>query len=256
MALTIAGSDPSSGAGVQADLKTFWYHGVYGLSVITAITVQNTAGIKEVFPLPTYLVANQLDFILGDIPANSVKIGMVFSKEIAKELVSVLTKHRIQNIVMDPIISSTSGSYLIRQDEIKDIIDYLFPISYIITPNAYEASLLTGIQIKDEKDVECVLIELKKMGPKNILLKGGHLHGRLYGVDFFYNGSEIIKFMPNSLIKDNMEVHGTGCVLSSAISANLAKGKDINTSIKDAKSFVSEIINRKVCLGKGNHLWI
>jgi len=256
VALTIAGSDPSSGAGVQADLKTYWYHNVYGLSVITAITVQNTTGVKEVFALPAHLIASQLDFIFSDISVHSVKIGMVFSKDTAKEVSFVLKRHNVKNIVLDPIILSTSGNYLIKKDEIKDIVDYLFPISYIITPNAIEALELTGIHIKDEKDVNQVLSRLKELGPQNILLKGGHLPGKLNGIDFFYNGLEVQKFYPEKIINSKKPIHGTGCILSSAISANLAKGKDIYMSIKDAKSFITKIIDKKICLGKGSYLWI
>lgn len=254
--LTIAGSDPSSGAGVQADLKTFFHLKVYGLSVISSITIQNTTGIKDVFELPDHVVGSEIEFILNDIVPDVVKIGMVYSKDVAKKISSVLKKYNLKYTVLDPLIMSSSGHYLVRKGHLKDIIENLFPISYLITPNIVEASILTGIEIKNEHHIEKALIDLKKMGPQNILLKGGHLSNNLKGIDFFYNGSEIIYFEPKKVVEHQKDVHGTGCILSSAISANLAKGQDIVTSIKNAKVFIEKIIKNSFRLGHGNNLWM
>ncbi|GAB6161117.1 bifunctional hydroxymethylpyrimidine kinase/phosphomethylpyrimidine kinase [Desulfothermus naphthae] len=255
IALTIAGSDPSSGAGVQVDLKTFWENGVYGLSVITAITSQNSQKVLDVYGLPEDVVSSQLESLFEDFLIDSVKIGMLFSAKIVVAVSNILKKYSVKKIVLDPVIKSSSGYILLQDDGIDALISELIPMVSLITPNIYEASLLSGIKITDENKIFTAAKKIYKLGAKNVLIKGGHLNTKKQSIDFLYDGNSIYRFSQKRF--QNKEVHGTGCIYSSAIAANLAKGHNIIDSVKNAKSFMERVLNSSLCLGKkGVNFWI
>ena len=235
-ALTVAGSDSSGGAGIQADIKTFAAHGVYGMSVITSVTSQ------------------KLDAVFTDIFPDSVKIGMVSSAEIIKSIADALKKYSAKNIVLDTVMVSTSGSPLLREESVKTLTEVLFPLADIITPNLYEAKILSGFEIKSADD----MVRAAKMIYSNygtaVLLKGGHLAGD--ASDLLYDGEETW-FCCEKI--NNPNTHGTGCTLSSAIAANLALGHDIKTAVGNAKKYVTGAIRSGLNIGKGrgplDHMW-
>lgn len=253
-ALTIAGSDSSGGAGVQADLKTFAAHGVYGMSAITSITSQNTQGVFGVCDIPTDVVASQIDAVFDDIFPDSVKIGMVSSSEIIKSIADRLKYHNAKNIVLDTVMVSTSGCALLQTEAINALTKYLFPLAEVITPNLYEAQMLCGFDIKSEDD----MIKAAKFifGKYNVrvLLKGGHLANT--SNDLLFDGD--VTWFEGKRI-DNPNTHGTGCTLSSAIASNLAIGYDLKTSVGNAKQYITEALADMLNLGKGsgplNHMY-
>ncbi len=246
-ALTIAGSDPSGGAGIQADLKTFAAHGVYGMSVLTSVTSQNTSGVFDVFDIPSALVYSQLQAVFTDIFPDSVKIGMVSNSEIIESIARSLSEYKATKIVLDTVMISTSGRPLLSGESLNTLTSRLFPIADIITPNLPEASVLCGFDIKNENDMlGAAKVIYEKFGTA-ILLKGGHLNDDCN--DLYFDGREI--WLTSEKIS-NPNTHGTGCTLSSAISANLALGFDIVTSVKKAKEYVFGAINDGLDLGSGN----
>ncbi len=252
--LTIAGSDSSGGAGIQADLKTFAAHGVFGMSAITSVTSQNTQGVFGVFDIPSDTVASQLDAVFTDIFPDSVKIGMVSSTEIAKTIARKLTEYNAKNIVLDPVMVSTSGHTLLRPDAIDALTSLLFPLAYIITPNLYEAQILCGFEIRNEIDMERAAENIYNKYNSAVLLKGGHLANT--SNDLLYSGSA--EWFKGERI-NNPNTHGTGCTLSSAIAANLAIDCDMKTAVKNAKSYITGALSDMLDLGKGsgplNHMY-
>lgn len=253
-ALTIAGSDPSGGAGVQADLKTFAAHGVYGMSVITSLTAQNTKGVYGVYDIPEDFVAAQLDAVFSDIFPDSVKIGMVSSGGIIMTIAEKLRQYGAKNVVLDTVMVSTSGCPLLKDSAADALTKYLFPLADIITPNLYEARMLCGFDIKSKDDmVRAAEYIFGKYGVRT-LIKGGHLANTssdlLYdgGADWF-GGQKI----------DNPNTHGTGCTLSSAIAANLAMGFDMKTAVKNSKGYITAALSDMLDLGHGsgplNHMY-
>ncbi|MCI9085428.1 MAG: bifunctional hydroxymethylpyrimidine kinase/phosphomethylpyrimidine kinase [Clostridia bacterium] len=253
-ALTIAGSDPSGGAGLQADLKTFSAHGVYGMSVITSLTSQNTTGVTGVFDVPLEVVTSQIDAVFTDIFPDSVKIGMVSSSEIISVIAEKLTAHNAKNIVLDTVMLSTSGHTLLKPDAIDALTSLLFPLADIITPNLYEAQILCGFDIHSESDMIKSAEFIYHKYNVNVLLKGGHLAGT--SNDLLFDGN--IAWFEGKKI-DNPNTHGTGCTLSSAIAANLACGFDIKTAVKNSKGYISGAIGDMLNLGSGrgplNHMY-
>ncbi|WP_461833819.1 bifunctional hydroxymethylpyrimidine kinase/phosphomethylpyrimidine kinase [Desulfothermus sp.] len=253
IALTIAGSDPSSGAGVQVDLKTFWENGVYGLCVVTAITSQNSQKVLDVYGVPEDVVSSQLQCIFEDFPIDSVKIGMLFSSKIVVAVSDILKRYNVKNIVLDPVIKSSSGYKLLQDDGLDVLKNKLIPMVSIITPNIFEASILSDIKITDEDQIFRAAKRIHRLGAKNVLIKGGHLNTKNESIDFLFDGKSIYKFSQKRI--KNKDVHGTGCILSSAIAANLAKGYDILNSVKKAKSFMEKVLDSSLCLGKGSYFW-
>ena len=252
--LTIAGSDSSGGAGIQADLKTFAAHGVYGMSAITSVTAQNTQGVFEVFDIPERTLKAQLDAVFTDIFPDSVKIGMVSSSVIVNAISEALSEYNAKNIVLDTVMVSTSGSALLKDDAVNALTSLLFPLADIITPNLYEANILCGSHIKSENDMINAARSIYDKYGVCVLLKGGHLDSA--SNDLLYDGSETW-FSAERI--NNPNTHGTGCTLSSAIAANLAKGCDIKTAVRNAKEYVTGAINAGLNLGKGrgplNHMY-
>lgn len=246
--LTIAGSDSCGGAGIQADLKTFAAHKVYGLSVITAITAQNTQKVISIEGVNPSVVKDQLNALSSDIHIHAVKIGMLYSQPIIEEVASFLHKHKhIKNIVLDPLMISSSGRPLLNEDAVETLIKELFPLVDLITPNLEEAGVLTNNKINKLEEVYKSCRILKKMGCKNVLIKGGHFE--YDAVDVLYDGQKFYEFSCQKL--NQKHTHGTGCTLSSAIAANLAKGMSMEEAIKQGKFYITEAIRGGFLIGKG-----
>lgn len=245
--LTIAGSDCSGGAGIQADLKTIMAHKCYGMSVITALTAQNTTGVYGIENCSPDFIAKQIDCVMKDIEPNAVKIGMVASAEIIEVLVDRLFLYKTKNIVLDPVMVSTSGSRLMEADAVEALLGKLMPLSSLITPNLHEAELISGIKIKTAEEMILAAKEIAKSYSGGILIKGGHLEEN--SNDLLYTKGDIIWFKGEKI--DNSNTHGTGCTLSSAIASNLALGYDLVESVKNSKDYISGAIADGMNLGKG-----
>lgn len=250
--LTIAGFDGSGGAGIQADIKTFSALGCYATSVLTALPVQNTMGVRKIYPIPMEAVAEQIEAVLDDIFPDAIKIGMVHTSQLVETIVKTLSKYPQIPIVFDPVMVATSGHRLIEEETIQTIIEQLFPIAEIITPNMDEASILAKMEVKTLEDMKIAGENILKLGCKNILLKGGHQELQtVTSLLFEENGKqssfETIKFATNN-------THGSGCTLSSAIAAFLARGENLHNSVELAQQYVFEAIKngKDVVVGKGN----
>ena len=253
--LTIAGSDSSGGAGIQADLKTMTVLGVYGMSAITALTAQNTTGVQSIFEVTPKFLEDELDSIFTDIFPDSVKIGMVSNAELIRVISKKLREHNAKNIVVDPVMVSTSGSKLMADDAKDILLSELLKVADIITPNIPEAEALTGQSIKSKDDMVEAAKKIGEFFDGYILLKGGH--STKYADDLLYKNSEQIWIKGERI--ENPNTHGTGCTLSSAIASYLAMGHDVPESVHLAKEFISGAISAKLDLGKGrgplNHMW-
>lgn len=246
--LSIAGSDSSSGAGIQADLKTLSSLGTYGCSAITAITVQNTKNIFEVFPIPSEIVIRQINSVLNDIRIDAIKIGMVYDGIIINKIFKILKNTNIP-IIVDPIFTSTSGKNLIKYEAIKVLTKKILPIATIITPNINEATQLSGIDIKNKEDLVKSLIKMKKLGPKNVIVKGGHLLSE-HSIDTLIDDKLNIIEFSNSRISIP-ENHGSGCNFSAALSAYISQGYEIPIACKLANEFINSVLKNLLYIGKG-----
>lgn len=246
-ALTIAGSDSGAGAGIQADLKTFSALGVYGTTVITAITAQNTLGVQAVEVVAPEMVRKQLEAVLADMGADAVKIGMLGSAGNIGIIAGMLRHYQARNIVLDPVLASTSGVSLLPREALHDLVETLLPVAHLVTPNLSEAELLTGTPVAGVADMKRAAIKLHQMGSGMVLLKGGHLTGA--PVDVFYNGADFHLLEGERIATAN--THGTGCTLSSAIAACLAKGLDPLSAVRAAKEYISAAIRHSLKIGKG-----
>ena len=253
--LTIAGSDSSGGAGIQADLKTMTVLGVYGMSAITALTAQNTTGVQSIFEVTPKFLEDELDSIFTDIFPDSVKIGMVSNADLIRVISKKLREYNAKNIVVDPVMVSTSGSKLMTDDAKDTLFSELFKVADIITPNIPEAEALTGQSIKSKDDMVEVAKKIGEFFDGYILLKGGHSIDD--ADDLLYKNSEKIWIKGERI--ENPNTHGTGCTLSSAIASYLAMGHDVPESVHLAKEFITGAISAKLDLGKGrgplNHMW-
>lgn len=245
-ALTIAGSDPTGGAGLQADLKVFSSLGLHGLSIPSALTAQNTVRVNAVLPVENRFFVKQLDILLKDIKPDAVKTGMLPNKLIVKAVAQRIVKHSLKNVVIDPVSVSSSGRRLINRGAFDLIKKLLLPLAKMITPNIHEAFVLTGIKIKNETDMEKSAKRLKAMGPEVVIITGGHLEKK--AVDVYYDGSGFFK-LESQKIKG--EYHGTGCAFSAALTALIASGHDPLDAAKEAKDFINEAIKNAYYLGKG-----
>jgi hydroxymethylpyrimidine/phosphomethylpyrimidine kinase len=246
--LTIAGSDCSGGAGIQADIKTITVHKMYAMSVITALTAQNTTGVYGVLEAGADFVAQQIDCVMTDIFPDAVKIGMVSSSDIICIIVDKLKEYRAKNIVVDPVMISTSGSKLLNDYAVDALITRLLPIATIITPNIPEAECLSGLQIISRSDMEHAAVKIGENYGGNILIKGGHLQNT--ADDLLYYQGDITWF--EGIRVENENTHGTGCTLSSAIACNLAAGFGLKESVKRAKDFIFCALKANLNLGKGS----
>lgn len=247
--LTIAGSDSSGGAGIQADLKTMLANGVYGMSAITALTAQNTKGVRMVQEASADFLAAELDAVFEDIRPDAVKIGMVSSPKLIEVIAEKLQAYKAEHIVVDPVMVATSGAKLLADEAIAVLRDRLFPLAEVITPNIPELGVLTGETITDESSFSRAAHELRQSAHVNVLAKGGHSVGDASDLLVMNDGSE--KWYRGTRV-DNPNTHGTGCTLSSAIAANLAKDFDLPEAIGRAKSYLFGALLAKMNLGKGS----
>lgn len=239
--LTIAGSDSGGGAGIQADIKTISAMGCYASSAITAVTVQNTLGVQAVHPIPLDILEGQIDAILSDIGADAIKIGMLHSTKVVNLVAEMIEKYGIRNVVLDPVMVSTSGHKLIEDDAIESIKNRLIPLSRVITPNIPEAEILSGCKISSEQDFEQIAKKLSFNKSVSVLLKAGHLDNDCL-VDYFYNVEDnTITLLPSKRVKTR-NTHGTGCTLSSAFASALARGEDLTLAAKSAKKYIEQAI--------------
>lgn len=246
--LTIAGSDSSGGAGIQADIKTITAHKMYAMSAITALTAQNTTGVSEIFEVSPDFVGAQLDSIFTDIFPDSVKIGMVSSAEIIEVIAEKLKKYDAKNIVIDPVMVATSGSTLMRNDAVNTLCKKLFPLAALITPNIPEAEVLSGINIKSENEMIKAAEKISKDFNGAILIKGGHLVND--ATDLLYQNFKFEWFSSERI--DNPNTHGTGCTLSSAIACGLANGYTLSKSIQSAKEYLTGALKAQLNIGYGS----
>ncbi len=253
--LTIAGSDCSGGAGIQADIKTITVHGLYAMSAITALTAQNTTGVYGISEVSSDFLTNQLDCIFKDIFPDAVKIGMVSDKPLIKAIAASMKKYEAKNIVLDPVMVSTSGSRLMAEDASDCLIKELIPLADIITPNLAEAEVLSGMAITDKDEMEKAARIIAEDFNGAVLIKGGHSSDN--SDDLLYTDGSMIWIEGKRI--DNPNTHGTGCTLSSAIACGLAEGKELPQAVREAKDFISGAIAAGLDLGKGrgplNHMY-
>lgn len=253
--LTIAGSDCSGGAGIQADIKTLTMHKVFATSVITSVTAQNTCGVTKVEPLSSEIIESQVSSVMEDIFPDAVKIGMLESKENVEIIVKMLKKYAPKNIVVDTVMISSSGKRLLEENAMEVYTKELLPLAHIITPNIPEAEALTGRKIVNEEDTKEALKELQERYQTAVLLKGGH--ATEHANDWLAVNGEVICYPGRRFMNPN--THGTGCTLSSAIAANLALGYSMEESVARAKEYITGAIEAGLVLGKGNgplnHMW-
>ncbi len=245
--LSIAGSDPSSGAGIQGDMKTFHAFGAYGLSVITAVTSQNTRKFFDVAPITPSLVKSQIRSILEDFHLDAIKIGMVYDKDTVRVIHSELEKIKIP-IILDPIFKSTTGGELQTKNAFLDFKKLLIPLSYIITPNVPEAEKITGLKIKSLNDMKSAVKKIQKIGAKNVIIKGGHFSSGSKVVDVLLDDRKLYAFSHDRL---KLENHGGGCTFSASLCANIARGKKLSDAVDVARLFTIESMKRAAKIGEG-----
>jgi hydroxymethylpyrimidine/phosphomethylpyrimidine kinase len=247
VALTIAGSDPSGGAGIQADLKTFHQFGVYGEAVITLLTVQNTVRVSRIEVMPGALVAEQLAAVLDDIPPLAAKTGALGSAEVIGAVADAAKSFDFP-LVVDPVMFSKHGAALMAEDARAALIERLMPLAYLITPNTLEAEAISGIPIRGLDDMKRAAQKIRELGGRNVLIKGGHLSGP--PIDLLHEGGDFFEF-PSERV-DTRHTHGTGCTFSAAITAELAKGSALRLAVERAKAFITEAIRTNPGLGHGS----
>jgi hydroxymethylpyrimidine/phosphomethylpyrimidine kinase len=255
-ALTIAGSDSGAGAGIQADLKTFAAHGVYGTSAITAITAQNTSGVRAWQAVPVDLVVAQIEAVVDDIGANAVKIGMLANAAIVRAVARTIAALELPHVVLDPVMVAKGGDRLLQEDAIDELRLALLPLAHVITPNVPEAEVLAGRPIRSVDDMHDVARRLREFGARVVLVKGGHLSGS-ESIDVACTARGIIELRGPRLSTPN--THGTGCTLSSAIAANLALGMEDQQALREARRYLEGAIRHAPPIGAGHgpleHFW-
>ncbi len=254
-ALSIAGSDSSGGAGIQADIKTMSAHGVFAMTAVTALTAQNTTGVTGILEATPSFLSDQLDAVFTDIFPDAVKIGMVNSAELIRVIVEKLKQYNARHIVVDPVMVATSGSRLIREDALETLRDELMPLAEVATPNIPEAEILSGMEIHSAADMEKAAAAISEHCRCAVLLKGGHQLNDAN--DLLYQNGAVRWFSGRRI--QNPNTHGTGCTLSSAIASNLARGMDLATAVRRAKDYISGALAAMLDLGQGsgpmNHLF-
>jgi hydroxymethylpyrimidine/phosphomethylpyrimidine kinase len=246
-ALTIAGSDSGGGAGIQADLKTFSAFGVFGMSAITAVTAQNSVGVSGVFNLPPEFVARQIDAVLGDFGADAVKLGMLSTADIASVVAARLRAHRMERVVLDPVMIAKSGDALLQPDARAALVRDVLPLAWLVTPNLHEAATLSGLAVETEADMQEAARRIHALGPRHVLVKGGHLKDS--ATDILWDGRALTRFVAPRL--DSTNTHGTGCTYSAAIAAGLARGRALHDAVGEAKAYVTAAIREGFQAGRG-----
>jgi hydroxymethylpyrimidine kinase/phosphomethylpyrimidine kinase len=243
--LSIAGSDPSGGAGIQADLKTFTILGAFGMAVPAAITIQNSRGVAGVYDISPRAIQQQLETLVSDIRPDAIKTGMLLTRQTVNVVARVIRKFRVIKLVIDPVIRSSSGKPLLRPDAIQALTRSLFPLATVITPNIPEAEMLSGMRIRSAPDMDFAAGILLDKGPAYVLIKGGH--GRGPAVDTLYGGKTVLSF---STSRKKGEFHGTGCMLSSAIAVFIARGFPVEKAVEKAKQVVDTMLKTARPVGK------
>ncbi len=246
-ALTIAGSDSGGGAGIQADLKTFSALGVYGTSALTAVTAQDTRSVREVSLLDPELVGAQIDAVMEDIEPGAVKTGMLGGAEIVRVVAEKSAQYRIRNLVVDPVMTATSGDSLLRDDAVENLQGLLLPVALVVTPNLDEAGILAGFPVSDRKSMRRAARAIHSLGPRYVVIKGGHR--RRDADDLFFDGRELI-FLPSPRLTGE-SLHGTGCTFSAAITAFLARGFPPRAAVASAKAFMLAALENPLRPGRG-----
>jgi hydroxymethylpyrimidine/phosphomethylpyrimidine kinase len=248
-ALTIAGSDSGGGAGIQADLKTFTAHGVFGLSAVTAVTAQNTLGVAAWQAIPADLVTAQIEAVAGDIGVDGVKTGMLATAAIVEAVAATIVSLDLPRVVVDPVMIAKGGARLLDDEAVGAMRAELIPRAYLVTPNAAEAAVLAGISVRTLDDAREAAKRIAALGPGAVIVKGGHL-ASVDAVDIFYDGRDFVELRSERI--KTRHTHGTGCTLSSAIAANLALGLPLADAVKKAKIYLTEAIRRAPGLGRGH----
>jgi hydroxymethylpyrimidine/phosphomethylpyrimidine kinase len=246
-ALTIAGSDSGGGAGIQADLKTFSAFRVFGMSVITAVTAQNSLGVQGVENLPPDFVARQLRSVLEDFGTDAAKCGMLSTAPIIEAVATVLAERRIEKLVVDPVMVAKLGVPLLQPDARAALVERILPLALVVTPNLPEAEVLAGMRVAELEDMEEAARRIHGMGPRYVLVKGGHRKGD--ATDVLWNGREFTRFTAPRI--DSVNTHGTGCTLSAAIAAGLARSQALGDAIRSAKAYVTRAIREGFAAGRG-----
>ncbi|MFH1866125.1 MAG: bifunctional hydroxymethylpyrimidine kinase/phosphomethylpyrimidine kinase [Candidatus Eisenbacteria bacterium] len=249
-ALTIAGSDSSGGAGIQADLKTMSAFGVYGTTALTAVTAQNTLGVTDSLFLSPDLVARQIDAVIVDIGADAAKTGMLGTAAIIEAVAERIAHHRIRNLVVDPVMIATSGAALIEDDAVGALKTALLPLAFLATPNVPEAETLSGVKIVSLETMEEAARAVHALGARNVLVKAGHMEGS--ATDILFDGVSITRFTVERI--EGGKIHGTGCTLSAALASGLALGLELTDAVVRAKSFVTRAIAESLGMGHGSAL--
>ncbi|MBD1916844.1 MULTISPECIES: bifunctional hydroxymethylpyrimidine kinase/phosphomethylpyrimidine kinase [Cyanophyceae] len=249
-ALTIAGSDSGGGAGIQADLRTFAFHLVHGTSALTCVTAQNTLGVTRVDPLPPEAVIAQIEAVTSDIAVQGVKTGMLLNQGIIQAVAEALgSLPHATPVVVDPVMVSRTGAQLIDDDAIATLTRHLIPQAHVLTPNRYEAQLLSGLAIATLADMEAAARQIHQLGPQAVLVKGGGMMDDLRSTDVWFDGREVV--ILEAEVVETRHTHGTGCTLSAAIAANLALGKDPLSAVKAAKDYVTNALRHALAIGQG-----
>jgi hydroxymethylpyrimidine kinase/phosphomethylpyrimidine kinase len=246
--LTIAGSDSGGGAGIQADLKTITILGGYGMTVITALTAQNTIGVQGVHPVPVAFIGQQLDSVLSDIGADAAKTGMLANAEIVDAVAEGIKRHHVQPLAVDPVMVATSGDPLLSKDAVETLKQTLLPLAHVVTPNLSEACLLCGFPVGDIEEMREAAKRIHAMGPRNVLIKGGHTEGE--AVDLLFDGQSFQTFKARRI--DKRTTHGTGCTLSAALATFLSQGLSVADAIGEAKQFTTRAISMGLEIGSGH----
>lgn len=256
-ALSIAGSDSGGGAGIQADLKTFEAHGVFGMSVITSVTAQNSTAVAEAFDLPPRTVRAQLDAVADDLPVDAVKTGMLSSPEIIEAVATGIETWGLGPLVVDPVMISKSGYELLQPEAAQALIECMFPLADLVTPNAHEAAALAGFDVTTLAEARRAAAAILKMGPAAVLVKGGHLEGETDAVDVLLTERGETLFREVRI--ETPHTHGTGCTMASAVAARLARGDALETAVRHARAYLQEAIRSGFALGAGHgptsHFW-
>ena len=248
VALTIAGSDSGGGAGIQADLKVFFALGCHGTSALTALTAQNTVGVRGIHQVPEDFVVAQIEAIVDDIGVDAAKTGMLASAGIVEAVAKAVEGADIRRLVVDPVFVSKHRDRLLAEDAVSALKSRLFPLALVVTPNLYEAGALIDREVSTLEEMRDAAKRLHDLGPRAVLVKGGHLEGDR-AIDVFYDGSNMLELEAPRI--DTSDTHGTGCAISAAITARLARGDELEDAVRAAKDFITGAIERSLRLGKG-----
>ena len=247
--LTIAGSDSGGGAGIQADLKTFAALGVYGMSAVTAITAQNTLGVSAVQDISLDVIEAQIDAVVDDIGVDAVKTGMLSSPEIVRLVARKAEQHQFDRLVVDPVMVAATGARLLRENAVDAVKQELIPSATVVTPNTFEAEVLTGRTVTTESEMKEAAKAIHTLGPRYVVVKGGHLQGSAESTDLLFDGRDFVEYPAPRI--DTMSTHGTGCTFASAIAAGLGRGLDMPDAVGEAKDYVTRAIATAFPVGQG-----